>query len=460
MSELNFKSKPVGQSLVSEPARDVPVARDADVVVCGAGPAGVAAAIASAASGAKTVLIESAGCLGGVWTSGLLTYVLDPKGDSPVTNRLTSELDRLGGYARRKGLDESFAEPKPGWAEHCFIYEPETMKWVLERECLQLKVNTRLYTRVCSVVKDREDPRKITAVITESKSGREAWGGKIFIDATGDGDLAAQAGCRFSLGRPDSGEVQPLTLMCMVQTPHVDRVQPLARKAGKCLKEAIEAAGVNTSYGAPVLFEIRPDLYGFMMNHKYGSALNADELSKATFEARNEVMLAIRQMRDSGGPWEGLRVVATGAHIGIREGRRIQGRYTVTAEDLTEGRSHSDAVCRVHFPIDVHATKIKGKSSGFDAENKMRSQPYDVPLRAMIAADVDNLMMAGRNISGDFIAHSSYRVTGNSVAMGEAAGAFAADVVRRDETLTDADTKRVKFCLENLEEALGLTVEA
>jgi hypothetical protein len=129
-----------------------------------------------------------------------------------------------------------------------------------------------------------------------------------------------------------------------------------------------------------------------------------------------------------GGPWKNLHIVATAAQIGVREGRRIHGRYTVTADDLREGRKHEDAVCRVTFPIDVHSTdptKDKGiVGAGF------RAKPYDIPLRALIAKDVDGLMMAGRCISGDFIAHSSYRVTGNAVAMGEAAGKTAAEAAK------------------------------
>jgi len=133
-----------------------------------------------------------------------------------------------------------------------------------------------------------------------------------------------------------------------------------------------------------------------------------------------------------GGAWEGARVVATAEQIGIREGRRIHGRYSVTVEDLREGRVQPDAVCKVSFPVDVHSTNKKA-GEAFDADNKIVSKPYDVPLRSLIAADLDNLLMAGRNISGDFLAHASYRVTGNSVAMGEAAGCLAARAVELDQ---------------------------
>lgn len=128
--------------------------------------------------------------------------------------------------------------------------------------------------------------------------------------------------------------------------------------------------------------------------------------------------------------WANLRIVATGAQIGVREGRRVHGRYTVSLQDLIDGRRHDDAVCRVTFGIDVHSTN-KAVDTGIDHSDKVRSQPYDIPYRALVAKDVDGLLLAGRCISGDFIAHSSYRVTGNSVALGEAAGLAAAVAAKK-----------------------------
>lgn len=130
-------------------------------------------------------------------------------------------------------------------------------------------------------------------------------------------------------------------------------------------------------------------------------------------------------MRALGSPWQGIQLIATAAQIGVREGRRICGRYTVTVEDILAGRTHADAVCGVTAGIDVHAVNPQ-VSTAYDKENHLPARPYEIPLRALIARDKDNLMMAGRCISGDFLAHSSYRMTGNAVAMGEAAGITAA----------------------------------
>jgi hypothetical protein len=137
----------------------------------------------------------------------------------------------------------------------------------------------------------------------------------------------------------------------------------------------------------------------------------------------NQIVNGLRKL---GGPWAGIQLAATAEQIGVRDGRRIAGRFTVTKEDLIKGARYDDGVVRPTFSVDIHAlTAEHNKEAGY-TNRGIKVIPYDIPLRALIAKDVDGLMMAGRCISGDFIAHSSYRVTGNAVAMGEAAGVTAA----------------------------------
>ena len=412
-------------SVIIEPSRETPVIREADVVVCGGGPAGISAAMAAADAGANTVMLEVAGCLGGIWTAGLLTYILDPKPESPVTALLISELEKRGAKSENRRLEN--LKDKFAWAKNSFIYDPEAMKLILEQQCVARGIHVQLHTRVCAVSKPPESGggRSIASVLTESVSGRQAWKAKIFIDATGNGDVAAEAGCRFELGRPGSGETQPMTLMFLFTTPHPDLLAPFVWGEGASLREELKSRGIRTTYGAPILFEIQRGLFAFMMNHHYGTGIDAAEGTRATFEARQEIHDTMDALRSHGGIWEGSRVVATAEQIGIREGRRIRGLYEITVDDLIAGRRQSDGICQVSFPVDVHSTR-KEAGEAFDPENKIQSQAYDIPLRSLIAADADNLLLAGRCISGDFLAHSSYRVTGNAVATGEAAGCLAA----------------------------------
>lgn len=399
-----------------EAACEIPVVEETDVVVCGAGPAGVAAALAAARTGAKTRLIEVHGCLGGVWTAGALSWVIDAGNKPGIMRELTDELDKRGARA---------AEGKNN-----FAYDVEMMKLVLEEMCAAAGVKIQLHTRVVAAARDTGN--RLAVAITESKSGRQAWAAKAFVDATGDGDLAALAGCGFDLGREGTGETQPMSLMAMLTGLKPAEVETFTcngpaghANAKKALLEEMQRAGVTPSYAAPTLFHVREDLFALMANHEYGvSALDAAQITAATLRARGELHLLVDGLRTIGGVWKSVRIVVTGEQIGVREGRRIHGLYRVSEDDLARGARHKDAICRVTFGVDVHSPDPT-KSKSFDHQGK-KAQHYDIPLRALIAKDVEGLLLAGRCISGDFIAHSSYRVTGNAVAMGQAAGVVAA----------------------------------
>jgi hypothetical protein len=398
-----------------ESERDIPVVEETDVVVCGGGPAGVVAAIVAAREGARTRLIELHGCLGGVWTTGALSWIIDSANKPGVMAEITSRLDARDARRTRVEGGKNYA------------YDVEEMKLLLEEMCAEAGVDVRLLTRVVGAGRDSDN--RLSVVIPESKAGREAWSAKAFVDATGDGDLGAIAGCGFDVGHPETGDVQPMSLMALVTGLEFSQIEAYVGGSlpapKKLLATLMEEIGVPPSYGHPTLFRIRDDLFALMGNHQYGVKCNdAAAITVATIRGRQEVHKQVAALRDLGGVWEDIRVVSTGAQIGVREGRRIHGRYEITGQDLLEGARFEDAVCRVTMGIDVHSTD-PAKTKIVEAKPH-RSQPYDIPLRALLARDVDGLILAGRCISGDFIAHSSYRVTGNAVAMGQAAGVCAA----------------------------------
>jgi hypothetical protein len=197
--------------------------------------------------------------------------------------------------------------------------------------------------------------------------------------------------------------------------------------AKDAFKAEIQRTGHFPSYSKPTLWQVRDDLLLVMMNHEYGiKPFDAAQVTEATVRARGELHKIVNGLRQLGGAWEGIQIAATAEQIGVRDGRRIAGRYTVSKDDVVNGARFDDAVVRPTFSVDIHALSAEMNKTAAYHNAGLKVKPYDIPLRALIARDVDGLMMAGRCISGDFIAHASYRVTGNAAAMGEAAGAVAA----------------------------------
>ena len=389
-----------------------------DVIVCGGGPSGVCAAISAARTGVKTLLIERGGMLGGFWVSGMLTWIADICGKPglvcEITERMKSEAD---GRTEYRG-------------DAYFTADTERTKLLFERMCIEAGVELRYYTLVTGAVKDG---RRVTGVIAESKSGAEYFKGKIVIDATGDGDVGMAAGCEYEFGN-ENGDTQPASLIVQLAGVRDKDIRDLYSKYSEidnntCILKELQRAGVIPSYIHPLLapVSVENNLFSFMTNHEYKvSALSASELTRATVHARAEVFGYVQALRSLGGIWKDIYMVGSAAYIGVREGRRISGKYRITLEeDLIKGKLHYDGICTVGYNMDIHqfthdAPEDAHRRKGY------REQPYEIPLRALIAKDVDGLMMAGRCISGDVYAHSNFRIGGNAARSGEAAGTAAA----------------------------------
>lgn len=441
---------------------DTQVVKEYDVIVAGSGPAGSAAAITAARAGAKTLLLECNSCLGGVWTAGQLAWLfeMDKSGFVEAINRELIKRD-----ARR------------GLKSERYVYEVEEMKLLLEDWCLEAGVDFLLHTRVTKAYTDENN--RIRTVVTENKSGRQAWNAKVFIDATGDGDLGALAGCNFDYGLDNSGKTQPMTYMALITVKDATRLSDFIsfyeteednkpdgstvlikepetdwanRHVWQNFKVELNRAGIEPSYGNPTLFRVRDNLLALMINHEYGvNPTDAQQMTEATVRGRAEVNRAVKHLRALGGVWEGITLAATCEHIGVREGRRIHGLYEVTKDDLIAGARYEDAVVRVNFPVDIHSLdKQKNKEEGGITRMGVKSQPYDIPFGAIIAKDVDGLFMAGRCISGDFYAHASYRVTGIAATLGQTAGAAAALCALSNRLPTQVAFTEVKQKLEQI----------
>ena len=401
---------------IQESARQTPVAGLFDVIVCGGGPAGCAAAVAAAESGARTLLLERNQYPGGIWTAGGMPWIIDHQGKTGLMGRWREEMQKHGGRIN----------PPRG----TLGVPPEELKGVLEDALLAAGVSI-LYGAMVAAVK--MDGRRISHVITESKSGRQAWAGKVFADCTGDGDTAALAGCGFDFGN-DVGKTQPASLNAFVCGLNLDEVQPFLVPHGKIpLRDLLTELGCPPSYGMPSIFHFGQGIYGWMTHHAYGvMPHDAASVTAAAIAGRQELRRQVEALRNHGGIWKDLKLVATAACLGIREARRIHSLQDITLDDFGKAAQAGVSVCVSSVLPDVHGTD-PGITKGIEKQVRVLEPYLAIPWKAQIAADCDNLVLAGRCIGGDFQSHASYRMTGTAVALGEAAGrgaAWAADTGR------------------------------
>jgi hypothetical protein len=400
---------------------DAPVVRKVDVLVCGGGPSGCAAALYAARSGAKTLLLENMPFLGGVWTAVGISHLIDGRGRDGLNAEIHQRLPVHQVFGRN-------------------IYLIEDMKSLLDQMMAEAGVEIQLHTRAASVAREGS---RLGGVFTVSKSGFEFIEAAVVIDTTGDGDIAAAAGCVFEQGREFDGRTQPVTLFGTIGGY---RGQPAK---GRDLVEILERGGWRPSYPPVTLFPQpgQPGVFQLMATQFYGvDGTNVRDLSRAEILGRYEIRKCVEVFKQHGGEdWKDAFLIGTGPAIGVRETRRIRGRYYLTWEDLNRGARFEDGIAEIRSGSNIHPVDDPYESppEGLPARPSFRVQPYEIPLRSLIAADVDNLLMAGRCISGDVYALGSYRLTGNVVRTGEAAGLAAAMALEQDAQPPSLDGRAV-----------------
>ena len=402
-----------------------------DVLVCGAGPAGLGAALAAARNGVRTMLVERESALGGLWTTALVMPVFDAANKGGLCREI-HEAMTAGSWAGW------WTNPDPGKkGRRDPIYHVGHMAALFDRLVTDAGVALQTHTIVDEAIVDHG---RVAGAVLHSKSGPQPIRAAVTIDCTGDGDVAAAAGCEHRIGRDDDGACQPATLYALVGGAPNELVYPPA------LMAAVRAAGGELSYAQPYLFPQAgaPGVSLLMCTHLYRlDATDAAAVTAAEVEGRRQIVRAIDWLRAGDERFASLHLIHFAGQIGIRESRRILGRHYLTVDEVAAGCKFDDGICTATFNIDIH------DQNGNDRGLKLQTVPaYEIPFRCLLPGDRRGLMVAGRCISGDAIAHASYRVTGNAVALGEAAGVAAAMAVRDGKDPADLDGAEVRAAVE------------
>lgn len=412
-----------------DPSRSLKVYDEVDVLVCGGGPAGFAAAVAAARSGAKTLLIEQTNCLGGIATAGghghLCLYSAWASDEIVVSGIAHEMMDRVV----RMGMgtwDHTIGKTRGREVD----FEVEGLKRATEEIAGQCGVKLLYHTLFADAL---VEGGKVIGAAIQNKSGRQAVLAKRVIDATGDADVAASAGVAFAMGRPGDGACQPTTLMFTIGG--IDHDKLVAFRTGRpdrgyenVWKQAQEAGDMEPFQSRVMGFwwtPARPDQIQVNFTHIVGTdCTNAASITAATIEGRRQAFHMIPVFRKYIGGFENCYLISTAALLGTRESRRIVGDVVLTEDHLLGRATWPDSVCYGSFFIDIHNCTGPGMD-----KSEYRPEPgfrYQIPYRCMLPKAVDNLLVAGRCVSVTHRALGSTRVMPQCAALGEAAGAAAA----------------------------------
>ncbi|MBP3774547.1 MAG: FAD-dependent oxidoreductase [Bacteroidaceae bacterium] len=410
------------------------VADKYDVVVCGGGPAGFIAAVAAARLGASTALIERYGFLGGMATAGLIAplSVFTYNGEKVIGGLPWDFVERLVGMGG--GLVE---EPLGNIA-----FDPELYKLCVQRMVQEagVKVFAHSYISGC-----RQEGNEITHVIMENKSGTEALEGRMFVDCTGDADLAHMAGVPM---QPQNGEpLQPASLIFVLSgvdtdSPLISQAMHHNRQGVNChclpIREALLARQQELGlpeFGGPWFCTLLHDgTVAVNMTRVAADACDNRNFAAAEMHLREDAFRMAQILKEHFPEFRHSYISATAVQAGPRETRRILGAHTITAAEYLNAVRYEDSVSRGAHPIDIHVAN--GPSQGCHFLEK----PAYVPYRALYAHNFPNLLVGGRCISADRQAFASLRVQASCMGTGQAAGVAAAQCVQSGKTVLQADT--------------------
>ncbi len=405
-------------------AKSLPVAAEVDVLVVGGGPAGVGAAFSAARAGAKTLIIEQFNCLGGVATAGghghICLYSAWGDGEQRVVGGIPFEMARRvteAGYGVHDNAKTDF--------------EVEGMKLVLEEMAEECGCGLLYHTFFCDALVEGGG---VSGAVIQNKSGRQVIRAARTIDCTGDGDVAAAAGCDYETGDEETGLCQPVTLMFTIGGVDWERVKAWRTDFNMVhvWKEAQENGDMRPFQSRIMGFwwtPTRPDWVGINFTHVNDvDATSAKDLTRATIEGRKQAYESIDVFRKYVPGMETCHMVSTPNTVGLRESRRVRGEYTLTREDVMGAAKFEDSIGWGSFFIDIHNTKGPGM------DDKTWRPPegfkYQIPYRILVPKGMEGLLVAGRCASCDHGALGSLRVMPQCGVMGQAAGTAAAISLR------------------------------
>ena len=426
--------------------------KSCEILVCGGGLTGTAAAISAARRGHDVMLIEASNCLGGAACTCLVNpfmpYTTEGPNGNPIflSAGIFSEIvDRLNDLTR-----ELNGEDSPFVSTPAHTFSEEYLKILLNRMALEAGVRLLFHT---SVVAAKRDGDKVTSVVVSNIDGLSEIKADYYIDCTGDATLAVRAGFPYRLGRPDDSLCQPMTLCFRVggiDRETFDRNRPLMQEKYKELQATGEIK--NPRENVLLFSTLLPSVVHFNTTRVVKrNPTKADEVTEAEILAREQVAEMIAFLRKHVPGCENAVLLSTAMEIGKRESRMIEGEYVLTKDDLLAFTKFDDGIAACNYDIDIHNPEGSGTSHYYFPKGEF----YTIPYRCLIPKKSVNLLVAGRCISSTHEAQASYRIMPTVTTLGQAAGIAASLAAETKSGVGEVDVQALRLELTNAGAFLG-----
>lgn len=419
-----------------------------DVAVIGSGSAGATAAIAAARSQARTLLIEKLPFLGGTSTAVLDTFYgfytpgeTNRKVVGGIPDDLISELRQIGPVIER---------PNTFGAGTGITYHPDELKVAWERLVVQAGAHVMLHASLQDVVRDNT---RIGTLVVATKAGLQRIHAEVVVDASGDADVCAFGGVPFELAGEEAPAQTLTTSFRMANVDGAKRREIRKEQLHALMAEAAEKLGYKLprKEGSDHITPVEHMTATIMTRlasverRSDGAIVNATDpalLTRAEMEGREQALEYIRFLRDRVPGYERARLATFGPQIGVRETRRVRGRYRLTKDDVLGARQFDDQIGLCGAPIEDHH-----EGDGTHWLYLPNGQCVGIPYRTLVPVGADNLLVAGRCFSATHDAHASVRSMGQCMAMGQAAGTAAAMAAAENVSVTDINPTRLRDIL-------------
>lgn len=437
-----------------------------DVVVVGGGPAGVNAAIASSRNGAKTLLVERFGFLGGMLTNaGTGPMMTFHAGKTQVVKGIADEIiEKLKSHNQSPGHMDDFV----GYTSSVTPFDSEGMKIAMEELVIESGSDLLFHTQCIDLEHEAGHIKRIKLF---SKGGEFFVTAKVFIDATADADLAIKTGVSVLYGRKEDQLAQPMTMNAKVYNVDREKVRKFlhdnVNNTYAKSHEVIDGSpriGISASldslkfaiknkelsFNREIVLAFETNNKGeFIINMSRVSKLKAVDpfdLTKAEIQGRRQVQEVLRYLRKNIPGFENCILATTGPNIGIRESNKIFGVYTLTDEDLVNNVMFDDAIAMGGYPIDIHSPEGAEETSHTFLK---KGSWYSIPYRILVTKESDNLIVVGRCVSATHAALASIRVTAIVSAIAQGGGTAAAMAALNNLDVKNIDIKELQTRLRN-----------